>query len=364
MKSQTNSFSIVETSGAIDMNALMAQFGVPTAPRVGSLVTGEVVAKSKEGYFVSIGIKGDSLVYDAEPGELELGQSYQFFVVSEPNDDGACGLSFKRAAVWNKLIHAAESGENVEVRIHPNPVRAVSKSRTTDRVGGLNVFVLGMKSFIPRSQLSLHGKLENFAGQTIPAKVLSADPAKGEHGEIILSHSKAVEEQELARFASLKIGAMEMGTVVAVLESGALVDVGGLAGLVYRTELAGNRNVNPKDVVQVGDEVQVKVVDLNQAKRQVSLSIRAALQDSFLTGVKKGDALTGTVARFETFGAFVLIGGCIDGLVHITDYAEEHGRRETLTVGQTVQVVVKDIDDRNRISLTRKGTNGGGSVTK
>jgi small subunit ribosomal protein S1 len=347
---------VADNSQALDMRALMERFSMPAAPKRNTIVDGEVVGSTREGYFVSLGQKGDSLVIDCQPGELEVGRSYQFFVLSELDDEGSVKLSYKRAAIWRAMAKRAESGETVTATVHVDKERGIARSRKTDRVGGLIAYLDGVRCFIPRGEVPKHVRIDDLIGKPIAVKVLSADPNKGRAGEVILSHSRAVEELQLARLSQLKVGDIVSGTVTRIIDAGVLVDLGGeLTGLVFRTEVGGDRNASSSDLVKAGQVVDVKVVALSLEKRQVSLSVRAARQEGFLSGIKEGDRLQGVVARFETYGAFVLLGGCIDGLLHISDYGQADGKREKLFIGQEIDVMVKSLDrDRSRISLSRK----------
>lgn len=314
-----------------------------------SIVEGVVVQQVKDGYFVSLGHKCDSLVKDAEPGELEVGKTYQFFVMGQSEEDGDCALSYRRAATWRTLIAAIESRESLPAKVY-----GIAKSFKTEKVAGLNVNILGQKGFIPRSELVFHGKLEELIGQEIPARILDANPSKGRTGLLVASQSKPIEDLQATRFLELQAGQLIEGTITKVIDAGALVDIGGgVVGLVYRTELGGDRTAHPTKLVQAGQTVMVKIVSVKADQRKVTLSMRDAAQGAFLAGVNEGDILEGTVARFEQYGAFVQLGGCIDGLLHITEYAT---RNEQLELGQTVSVKVKALDrERGRVSLTRKG---------
>jgi small subunit ribosomal protein S1 len=357
--SQSNNSALVadnSQASTFSMADLMAQFEMPSALTRNAIVTGEVVASVKGGYLVSLGGKSDSLVRDAEAGELVVGQSYKFFVMDESEADGEAVLSYRQAAKWEKFAKLQADGTIVMAQVHRDPRRAVVRSRAKDAVGGLIAYIDETRCFIPRSETQQHGRLEDLAGKEIPVVILNADSNKGRGGEVIISQTRALAKQRDERLSELKKDEILPGTVVKVIDAGVLVDVGGgLTGLVYRTEVSGDRNADPAKLFRAGDEVTVKVVAINLTKGQVSLSIRAARQGDFLRSIKEGDVLTGTVARFESYGAFVSIGNCIDGLLHIEDYGSSNGRREKLTAGQSIEVQVNSIDlERGRISLSRK----------
>jgi len=377
MKSESNlqtSAVYAEPSEVFNMEAALAN--IPGLPTIGAVVTGQVVQKLKSSFLISIGQKSDCIVFDAEENELVLGETYQFVVEDETDEEGILILSRRkvasrlakqaaeetREAAWSSVLSAQRNDQIIQANVHIDPAVFIAQSKKTGFVGGFNVLAAGqLKSFIPRRELIVHGDLQSFAGKTIPVKVLTADRRTG---EIVLSHAKAIEQMQAERFASVKLGEVLDGTVVHVLESGegALVDVGGeLTGLVYRTEVAGDRNANPKNVLTVGDKVRVKVTEVNANRRSISLSIRQAAQEAYLINVHENDIVTGVVARFESYGTFVCLGGCIDGLLHNVDAkVDGGGRRERLVVNQEVRVRVLKIDrerqvDRIHISLSRKG---------
>lgn len=333
----------------------MAQFEVPSAPKRNSLVKGEVVAAVKGGYLVSLGMKSDSLVRDAEPGELEIGKSYQFYVCDETDNEGEAELSFRRAAAWSRLSGLVESQNIVTAQVHRDSRRAVARSKS-DRVGGLIAYIEGIRCFIPRSEIKHHSRLEDLAGKEIPVVVITADPSKGRGGEVVVSQVRALTQITQTRLTELSLGDVLEGTVVKIIDAGVLVDIGDMVGLVGRSEVGGNRNADHSSQVKAGDKVSVKVQSINHSKNQVSLSIRGARQDSFLRTLKEGEVITGTVARFEPYGAFVCLGDCIDGLLHKEDFGFVAGnQRETLAVGQTVEVEVVTLDiAKSRIGLSRK----------
>lgn len=360
---QTNQFSDFafdgdnsQSSNGFSMADLMAQYEMPSALSRNAIVTGEVVASVKGGYLVSTGGKSDSLVRDAEPGELVIGQSYKFFVLDDADADCESQLSFRHAAKWEKFAKLQEDQTVVMAQVHRDPRKAVVRSRAKDTVGGLIAYFEETRCFIPRSETQQHGRLDDLAGTEIPVVIISADSSKGRCGEVILSQARALAKHRDERLAELHKDDVLDGTVVKVIDAGVLVNVGGgLTGLVYRTEVSGDRNCDPSKLYRSGDAVTVKVTAINLAKGQVSLSIRAAKQSDFLHSIKEGDVIKGTVARFESYGAFVSLGDCIDGLLHIEDYGTNGGRREKLTGGQSIDVQVNAIDlERGRISLSRK----------
>ncbi|MBZ0187037.1 MAG: S1 RNA-binding domain-containing protein, partial [Candidatus Obscuribacterales bacterium] len=290
-----------------------------------------------------------------EADELQVGATYTFIVTSEPDDEGACNLSQKRASVWLQLRQKQESGEFDLAKVY-----AIATSRG-GRVSGVKANIHGVRAFIPRSEILYFGKMEDLLDKEVPVKVLEADPAKGRFGECILSQLKAVEAEQDGYLNDLTIGETVTGVVRKLIGAGVLVDLGDrVTGLIRRCELCGDRSIDPGKVVRIGETIKVKVVSVETEKRKVFLSRRAVLQDDFLPTIKEGAVLSGIVARSENFGAFVCLGDCVDGLLHISDFrgagtASAGSPSELFVVGQEIEVQIKALDlTRMRISLTRQ----------
>ena len=341
-----------------EFEKMMLASEFPTPPVRNAIVEGVVVNKSKNGYIVDIGQKCDAEVSFKECSEdLDNGSTHTFLVFSEPDEDGGVMLSYDRAHNWIGLIDLVHSGETAQAKVY-----AIQHSRG-GRVSGVKAVISGVRAFIPRSEMLYRGNLEELLQTEIPVKVLEADPVKGRFGQLILSQRRATETRQDEQLASIKTGDILKGVVSRLIQPGALVDLGGdVTGLIHRTELSGNRHAEPAEVVQVGDEVEVKVLNVNMDKRQVSLSRRAVLQQSFFETVRDGDILEGVVARFQDYGAFVTVGGCVDGLLHTSELISVGSVCETFKVGEKIRVRVKTVDaERQRLALTRKGTDKGNS---
>ncbi len=362
----TDAAVVADNVRELTMEALMQQFEMPTAPKRNTIVDGEVVGSVKGGFLVSLGLKADILVKDAEPGELEVGKTYPFFVIDEDVDgEGGIALSLKHARIWTRMAKLVESRDTVTAKVHPDPKRGIARSNKTDRVGGVIAYLDGVRCFIPRSELRHVGRLEDLCGKELKVKVISADPSRGRIGEVILSQTRALRELRLARLAQLKVGDIVPGKIIRIIEAGLLVDLGGdLSGLVYRTEVGGARNSKPSNHVKVNDDVNVKVLAVNAEKGQISLSLRAARQTEFFATLEVGQKITGRVARFESYGAFIQLGGCVDGLLHVSNFCMEGGQRETLTKGAEIEVVIRRLDAATgRIGLTRKAGDSGSAIS-
>lgn len=272
-------------------------------------------------------------------------------VVGKDTDTVTYLVSKKRLEArkaWDKLVGREE--EVVTVK----GTRAVK--------GGLSVEFEGVRGFIPASMLDTRfvRNTERFVGQEFDAKIKEVDPKEN---RFILSRREVVEAATAAAraevFGKLAVGDVVTGKVARITSFGAFIDLGGVDGLVHLTELSHERNVSPKSVVTVGEEIEVKILDLNEEGR-VSLSLKATTPgpwDGVEQKLAKGDVVEGTVKRLTDFGAFVEVLPGIDGLVHVSQISHKRieNPKEALTVGQEVTVKVLDVNaDAERVSLSIK----------
>lgn len=273
-------------------------------------------------------------------------------VVGKDTDTVTYLVSKKRLEArkaWDKLVGREE--EVVTVK----GTRAVK--------GGLSVEFEGVRGFIPASMLDTRfvRNTERFVSQEFDAKIKEVDPKEN---RFIISRREVVEAAAAAAraevFSKLAVGDVVTGKVARITSFGAFIDLGGVDGLVHLTELSHERNVSPKSVVTVGEEIEVKVLELNEEEGRVSLSLKATTPgpwDGVEQKLAKGDIVEGTVKRLTDFGAFVEVLPGIDGLVHVSQISHKRieNPKEALTVGQEVTVKVLDVNaDAERVSLSIK----------
>ena len=273
-------------------------------------------------------------------------------VVGKDTDTVTYLVSKKRLEArkaWDKLVGREE--EVVTVK----GTRAVK--------GGLSVEFEGLRGFIPASMLDTRfvRNTERFVGQEFEAKIKEVDPKEN---RFILSRREVVEAATAAAraevFGKLAAGDVVTGKVARITSFGAFIDLGGVDGLVHLTELSHERNVSPKSVVTVGEEIQVKVLDLNEEEGRVSLSLKATTPgpwDGVEQKLAAGDVIEGTVKRLTDFGAFVEVLPGIDGLVHISQISHKRveNPKDVLKVGQEVTVKVLEVNAADeRVSLSIK----------
>ena len=273
-------------------------------------------------------------------------------VVGKDTDTVTYLVSKKRLEArkaWDKLVGREE--EVVTVK----GTRAVK--------GGLSVEFEGVRGFIPASMLDTRfvRNTERFVGQEFDAKIKEVD---AKENRFILSRREVVEAATAAAraevFGKLAVGDVVTGKVARITSFGAFIDLGGVDGLVHLTELSHERNVSPKSVVTVGEEIEVKILDLNEEEGRVSLSLKATTPgpwDGVEQKLAKGDVVEGTVKRLTDFGAFVEVLPGIDGLVHVSQISHKRieNPKEALKVGQEVKVKVLEVNaDAERVSLSIK----------
>ena len=273
-------------------------------------------------------------------------------VVGKDTDTVTYLVSKKRLEArkaWDKLVGREE--EVVTVK----GTRAVK--------GGLSVEFEGVRGFIPASMLDTRfvRNTERFVGQEFEAKIKEVDPKEN---RFILSRREVVEAATAAAraevFGKLAAGDVVTGKVARITSFGAFIDLGGVDGLVHLTELSHERNVSPKSVVTVGEEVEVKILDLNEEEGRVSLSLKATTPgpwDGVEQKLAAGDVIEGKVKRLTDFGAFVEVLPGIDGLVHISQISHKRveNPKDALKVGQEVTVKVLEVNAAaERVSLSIK----------
>ncbi|HEU9316101.1 TPA: 30S ribosomal protein S1 [Streptococcus pneumoniae] len=273
-------------------------------------------------------------------------------VVGKDTDTVTYLVSKKRLEArkaWDKLVGREE--EVVTVK----GTRAVK--------GGLSVEFEGVRGFIPASMLDTRfvRNAERFVGQEFDTKIKEVNTKEN---RFILSRREVVEAATAAAraevFGKLAVGDVVTGKVARITSFGAFIDLGGVDGLVHLTELSHERNVSPKSVVTVGEEIEVKILDLNEEEGRVSLSLKATVPgpwDGVEQKLAKGDVVEGTVKRLTDFGAFVEVLPGIDGLVHVSQISHKRieNPKEALKVGQEVQVKVLEVNaDAERVSLSIK----------
>ncbi len=342
------------TAASSAFAALLAGMTVNN-PNQGDIVDGEVVLSTRGGFFVSIGTKSDAFLSTDEcTDELKVGDKSRFLVLKKTESDEEFTLSHKRVAsveqrnaAWTKIAALHQSKTTTRALL-----TALTHTRSNDHFSGAEATIDGVTCFIPRRELVFFGDPNKLVNTEIPVKVTKFDRQANRRGEVILSHAKAVQEQQRDFIATLKRGSIVKGTVARILaeEKGVLIDLGETTALLPRTELSQNRSARTADLVTVGEELDLEVIRLDSEKGTVHLSRTAAA----LKGIKFGEVLTGVVVNVAPFGVFVTINGCVDGLLHESEL--DGAQKADFKVGAAIVVRIKNVDAKAcRISLTRVG---------
>jgi len=330
-------------------------------PKHGDIVDGVVVRVDADEVLVDIGAKAEGIISGKELGfrgdpdlELSPGDVIKVYVLQPENEEGNVVLSRRRALAETTWLTAAEKQESGEV---------IDAEVREQNKGGLIVNVLGLRGFLPSSQVgrAAAGNLDVLVGQRISVKVLEVNRKRN---RLIVSQ-KAAEDEDRARkreelFSRLATGTVVQGTVSGITSYGAFVDIGGADGLIHISELSWDRVSKVTDVLQLGEEVTVKVIKLDPEQTRISLSLRQLQQDPWerlVQSMPVGSIVEGQVTKTKKYGAFLQIMPGIEGLLHISELSWDHVERteDVLKVGETVQVKVIGIDTaRRRISLSLK----------
>jgi small subunit ribosomal protein S1 len=336
----------------------------------GDIVSGKVVKIDSDEVLLDIGYKSEGVIpsrelsirNDVDPSEVvELGEELEALVLQKEDKDGRLILSKKRAQyerAWGTIEAIKEKDGIVS-----GPVIEVVK-------GGL-ILDIGLRGFLPASLVDLRRvrDLHPFVGRSLEAKIIELDKNRN---NVVLSRRAYLEETQREQrdefLANLKPGEIRKGVVSSVVNFGAFVDLGGMDGLVHVSELSWKHVDHPSSVVQVGDEVEVQVLDVDLDRERISLSLKATQQDpwqEFANSHQVGELVYGRVTKLVPFGAFVQVGDGIEGLVHISEMAAHHveAPEQVVTPGEELWVKIIDIDlDRRRISLSIKQAAEGGEV--
>lgn len=334
----------------------------------GQVINGTVVLITNDGVMVDIGARTeaiipfnqlteDTLSEDELKNLLKPGEAVSAYVVRADLENGQVVLSKKRAEAdqsWVKIQALFDKGEPVEVQV---------KEKVK---GGLVATIEGVRAFLPASQVDLKRtpELDEYVDQSFLVKIIELNRKKG---RVILSRRAVLEtEQKAARsgvLSSLKEGDIVEGQVVEVTEFGVFVALGGVDGLVHRSEITWGRFNHPKDVVQKGQAVKAKVLSVDNDRERVNLSMKSLNSDPWITVSERypiGSKLNGKVVGLTQFGAFVEVEAGLEGLIHISELSWTKRPKhpsEIIKEGQEVEAQVLRIDPaERRLSLGLKQT--------
>ena len=302
-------------------------------PQIGDIRTGVIAGVSSAQILVSIGAKSEGVISGRELDQLsteerealQVGQEVHVFVINPEDANGNVVLSLKRAQEqlsWENVERLVESEDVVDSKI------------TGFNKGGLIVVVEGLRGFVPSSQISAmrrgqstgdtpEQRWQKMIGQPITVRVIEVDR---ERRRLILSERAANTESRASVkervISELEEGKIYTGRVTSLANFGAFININGADGLVHLSELSWDHIEHPREVLEVGQEVKVKVINVDREKKRIGLSVRALQEDPWKSRVEKysvGQLVEGVITRLTKFGAFARLDGDIEGLIHISE---------------------------------------------
>ncbi|HEV8516876.1 MAG TPA: 30S ribosomal protein S1 [Candidatus Limnocylindrales bacterium] len=342
----------------------------------GDVVEGTIVRIDKDEILVDIGAKSEGVVSNRElygrhaenPPVLNMGDTVLVYVLQPESPEGHAVLSLRRAGLerkWRSMQELFEAGTIIEA-----PVIDHNK-------GGL-IVDCGIRGFVPISQIvdfprrpqneqprdaaqEIAEKLQPYVGRKLRLKILEVNRKAN---RLILSEKVALYEERREKrdelFSSLQVGQKVTGTIRSIAPFGIFVDLGGIDGLVHKSELSWNKVNNPESGYRVGEDVEAEVIDINHERGRISLSIRRLQPDpweSTVADFNVGDLIDGTVTKIVNFGAFVRVRDGLEGLIHISELSHQRVAHPSDVVheGQHLQLKIISLDsERHRLGLSLK----------
>jgi small subunit ribosomal protein S1 len=331
----------------------------------GDIVEGTIVKVDRDEVLLDIGYKTEGVIpsrelsikHDVDPAEVvSVGDSVEALVLQKEDKEGRLILSKKRAQ-YERAWGTIEKVKEEDGVVNGTVIEVVK--------GGL-ILDIGLRGFLPASLVEMRRvrDLQPYVGREIEAKIIELDKNRN---NVVLSRRAWLEQtQSEVRqnfLTQLQKSQVRKGVVSSIVNFGAFVDLGGVDGLVHVSELSWKHIDHPSEVVQVGDEVTVEVLDVDMDRERVSLSLKATQEDPwqhFARTHQIGQIVPGKVTKLVPFGSFVRVEEGIEGLVHISELAERHVEipEQVVQVNADVMVKIIDIDlERRRISLSLKQAN-------
>ena len=342
----------------------------------GDVVEGTVVRVDRDEILVDIGAKSEGVVSNRElfgrhaenQPQPNVGDQVLVYVLQPESNEGHAVLSLRRAGLerkWRAMQEQLEAGAIIEA-----PVIDHNK-------GGL-IVDCGIRGFVPISQIvdfprrpqneqprdaaqEIAEKLQPYVGRRLRLKILEVNRKAN---RLILSEKVALYEERREKrdelFSSLAVGQKVTGSVRSIAPFGVFIDLGGIDGLVHKSELSWNKVNNPEAGYKVGDAVDAEVIDINHERGRISLSIRRLQPDpwhSTVADFKVGDVIDGTVTKIVNFGAFVRVRDGLEGLIHISELSHQRVAHPSDVVheGQTLKLKIISLDsERHRLGLSLK----------
>ena len=328
----------------------------------GQKVTGTVVEINDDGVYVDVGYKTDGFIPKDELNHrsikdprdfVEEDQDIEVVILTLENEEGNMILSKKKAdyeKAWEKIIEAYEDDKIIEAEV------------TKEVKGGLVVDV-GVRGFIPASHVAVGyvEDLSEYVNQTLRLKIIEVERDKN---NVVLSAKKVIEaeraESKKETLDNLEESDVVNGTVTKLVDFGAFIDLGGIEGLLHISEMSWGRIDHPTEILEEGQEVEVKVLGVNKEEERISLGLKQLLPDPWEEFARKhyeGEKIDGKITKIVDFGAFMEVAEGIEGLIHISQLSQKHVETpdEIVEEGEERKAKIINIDpEQRRIGLSLK----------
>ncbi|WP_297129845.1 30S ribosomal protein S1 [uncultured Porphyromonas sp.] len=315
------------------------------------IITGKVIAMDKREVKVDVGLRAPAVIPTSEfryNKDLKVGDEVEVYVRKTEAKDGRPLLSHEdamRDRAWKRIEEALESKETI--------TGYIDKSIK----GGMLVNIFGVNAFLPGSQIDVRPirDFEEFVGKTMEFRVIKVNP---DYHNVVVSHKALIEEELEAQRAEiishLEKGQVLEGTVKNITSYGAFIDLGGVDGLVHITDLSWGRINSPEEVVEIGQKINVVVLDYDEDRKRIALGLKQLTPhpwDALEESLQVGDKVTGKVVVLTDYGAFVEVKPGVEGLVHVSEMSwtkHVHHPSDLLKVGEEIECVILSIDREER----------------
>ncbi|SJZ54433.1 bifunctional 4-hydroxy-3-methylbut-2-enyl diphosphate reductase/30S ribosomal protein S1 [Selenihalanaerobacter shriftii] len=328
----------------------------------GEALDGTVEQVTDDGVYVNIGAKSEGLIplnelssshFESPSDVVAEGDEIKVEVLNPEDEEGNILLSKKRIdyeEAWGSVQQAYESGEIIEAEV------------TKEVKGGL-VVDIGLRGFIPASHVAIEyiEDLSQYIGETLPLRIIEVER---DNNNVVLSRKEVLaeelEEKKEEIFSSLEEGDVISGTITKLVDFGAFVDIGGVEGLLHISEMSWGRIDHPSDVLEEGEEIEVKVLGVNPEEERISLGLKQILPDpwdQFIDNHNEGEVVSGKITKTVDFGAFMEIEPGVEGLIHISQLSRRHVAtvEEVVTAGDEVEAKIINIEPQERrVGLSMK----------
>ncbi len=321
----------------------------------GDILKGKVVKIDKDEVLVDVGFKSEGVIPASElsirnsvkPDEfLKLDDLVEIMVLQKEDQDGRLILSKKRAEIEKSFDKIEKIYQNDEI----------VEGQVIEFVKGGLILDIGLRGFLPASLIDIKKTkdLSSYIGEKYTCKIIEVDRNRN---NVVLSRKAIIEderkEQRKEILENIEIGQVRDGIITSIADFGAFVDVDGIDGLIHISELSWNHVKHPSEVVKVGQEVNVEILDIDFEKQRLSLGLKQTQKDPWVDKIKSykiGDIVQGKVTRIVKFGLFVQIQEDMEGLVHISELSTEPIKRpsDVAKIGDEIIVKIIDIDFEKR----------------